>query len=242
MNEYILTAAVYAVAGFLQGVTGFGSALVAIPFITMYLDFPSAVAMSVLCGTMLNAQLGWSYRRFADRDRLRPLFVGALPGVLAGVVLLRLVPGHAMKTGMGVFLLAYAGYGLFWERTRLHGLASLWGYVAGFCSGAFGAAFGAGGPPTVVYTTLSGWPKDAVKATLACFFLAVCVVSALAHMASGMWNMRVMLLVAVAAPAVWAGAHAGIAVSRRIGEHSYRRMLFILLAAMGGMMLYSAGA
>lgn len=236
MNEYLLTALIYALAGFVQGVTGFGSALVAIPLMTMYLDLPVAVAVSVMCGIVLNAQMGWSYRRYADKERLRPLFIGSIPGVIVGVALLHSVPGNIMKSCMGVFLIAYAVYGLFFERVRLHGVSSAWGYLAGFGTGAIGAAFSAGGPPTVVYTSLTGWPKDVVKATLAYFFFAVCIVVSIAHLLSGMWTGQVMGLFAATAPAVWLGTRLGIRISGGIGEKMYRKLLFCMLAVMGLLM------
>lgn len=237
LNEYILTAAIYAAAGFVQGLTGFGSALVAIPLMTMYMSLPEAVAVSVLCGVVLNAQVGWSYRRYADRERLRPLFIGAAPGVLAGVYLLHNVPGDMMKAGMGMFLMLYAAYGLFFERVKARGLSQRWGYLAGFASGAIGAAFSAGGPPTVVYATLTGWPKDVIKAALAYFFFAVCLVSAGAHAASGMWSLKVLTMFALTAPASWFGTRFGIRFSGGIGERAYRRLLFTMLACMGVLML-----
>ncbi|UZP67791.1 sulfite exporter TauE/SafE family protein [Desulfovibrio mangrovi] len=240
MNEYLLTSAIYALAAFVQGVTGFGSALVAIPLLALFLSLPEAVAVSILCGVMLNAQIGWNYRRYADRERLRPLFIGAIPGVAAGVYLLHSIPGNLMKGGMGVFLMLYAVYGLFFERVRLTGISSRWGYLAGFGTGAIGAAFGAGGPPTVVYAALTGWPKDVVKATFAYFFFAVCAASAVAHAASGMWSVKVLSLFAVAAPAAWLGTKVGIRFSGGIGEQTYRKLLFGMLACMGLLMLRSA--
>ncbi len=240
MNDFLLTAAIYGLAGFVQGLTGFGSALVAIPLLTMFLDLPVAVAVSILCGILLNAQVGWTYRRFADRERLRPLFIGAVPGVVVGVLLLRSVPGDMMKSAMGCFLMLYAVYGLFFEKVRLQGVSPRWGYLAGFGTGAIGAAFSAGGPPTVVYTALTGWPKDVIKATLAYFFLAVCLVVSLAHALSGMWSWKVLGLFAACAPTVWFGTRMGIRFSTGMSERTYRKLLFVMLAIMGAMMLRTA--
>lgn len=240
MYEYALTALIYGVAAFVQGVTGFGSALIAMPLITLYLDLPTAVSMSVLLGLVLNTQMAWNYRTQVSRRRIAPMVVGLVPGVVFGVTMLHGVSEYELKMFMAVFLALYALYGLFFEKTKPTGLSTVWGYPAGFAAGAIGAAFSTGGPPVVIYTALSGWGKDTIKANLACFFVLTCLFIVVGHAVTGILTLRVLTLAAVTAPAVYACTRLGIMASAHLKEHSYRKLLFVMLLLMGIMMWRSA--
>lgn len=240
MTEYALTAFIWGIASFIQGVTGFGSALVAMPLVTLYLDLPTAVATSVLIGLVLNSQMAWNYRSQVSKKRILPMAIGLIPGVVFGVTMLHGVSEHDLKIFMAVFLVAYSLYGFFFEKAKPAGLSTLWGYPAGFAAGAIGAAFSTGGPPVVIYTALSGWTKDTIKANLACFFVLTCLCIVIGHAVTGVLTLKVLTLLCVTAPVVYACTRLGIKTSAHLKEHSYRKLLFIMLMLMGLMMWRSA--
>ena len=236
MLEYLSVACIFMVAGFAQGVTGFGSALVAMPLLLLFLDAKVAVPLCILNGLLITAYLSWQLRRHMDWRKILPLGLGCLPGIYVGVSFLRAADSDLIKLALGGLLTAYGLHGLLFRpvKRRVH---PAWGYVAGFGTGAIGAAFSAGGPPAIIYTTMSGWSKDSIKATLSGFFLANGICIALAHAVNGLTTMVVFHYFAAAALAVLAGVWAGSRFYGRISTEAYIRVILFLLVCMGGMMI-----
>lgn len=239
MDDFTYAALFWGLGGLVNGITGFGAALVAMPFITQLVDLNIAVPSCIIITLIMNIQIVWTYRRNADWKRLLPLLLGAVPGSIAGVTLLKHMPEYALKGCMGTFLLLYALWSLYGEtmagRERAKNrrpISSAWGLLAGFGSTAIGTTFGIGGPPIIVYTALAGWRKDEIKAGIGSFFAVAGLIMAGTQLFAGLYTRPTLTLFAMAAPAVFIGCFLGIRISRHIGEFSYRRILFIMLALM----------
>ncbi|MEJ2690257.1 MAG: sulfite exporter TauE/SafE family protein, partial [Deltaproteobacteria bacterium] len=80
---------VFMLAAFTQGVTGFGSALVAVPLLSLFMDIRTVVPLSILYGLIVTLFLTYRMRRHVDRKRLLPLIIGCLPGIAVGCSLLK---------------------------------------------------------------------------------------------------------------------------------------------------------
>jgi uncharacterized membrane protein YfcA len=61
---------------------------------------------------------------------------------------------NMIKLLLGVMLVSYSLYNLILKPSpkRVNGV---WAYVAGFLTGVLGSAFSTGGPPTIIYKTLT---------------------------------------------------------------------------------------
>ena len=232
MTPYLLTGLVYLLAGFTQGYTGFGSALIAIPLLTLFLDLKTAVPVSVLSGLAITLVLALALRRELERQKLMPLILGALPGVALGVFLLQELSSDLLRILLGGLLIAYSMFGLLFRlpRRRRH-LA--WACFAGFGSGLLGSTLSTIGPPAIVYTSLTPWSRDQIKATLSGFFLASTAAVACAHAFTGLITWPVISLFSAACPALLLGVALGLWVSKRTGEQDYRRVVLVLLIGMG---------
>ncbi len=234
-----IVAATIAMGALVQGVTGFGSALVAMPLLLLLMKPRVAVPLVILNGLLITGFLSMRMRHHLDWSRIGPLFLGSIPGVLAGALFLKEAPAWIIKLLLGVILVGYSLYCLVGRMPRMK-LGSGWGYVAGFLTGAIGAAFSAGGPPVIVYTTLTGWSKDAIKATLSGFFFINGVLIAVAHISTGLTTWRVLSFLPFTLPATLAAVALGSLFYGRLHQKSYLNTIYLLLLAMGVMMLYSA--
>lgn len=237
MNDYMIMALFWGLGGIVNGIAGFGCALIATPLATQFIELPLVIPAGTLIGLAMSTQLGLTFRKFTDWDRLRPLILGAFPGALTGVTLMKKLPDDALKLAMGLFLMGYACWGLFFQGGSRRVISKNWGFLAGFCSSAIGTSFGMGGPPTIVYTSLSGWRQEQVKAGMGGFFMCAGVIMIGAQALAGLQSVASVTLAAVAAPSAVAGCWLGIRISRLIGEFGYRRILFSGLGVMGGIIL-----
>ncbi len=239
MTTYFLVALIFLLAGFTQGVSGFGSALVAMPLLVMFMDVKMAVPLCMLNGLIITLFLSLQLKNHIDWKKIMPLFLGCLPGIYVGVTFLKEVNSDVIKILLGVILIAYALYGLV-LRPKSRKISPTWSYPAGFATGAIGSAFSTGGPPAIIYTTLTGWSKNDIKATLSGFFFSTGLIIAVAHAINGLTTIVVLRYFAASISFVFLGVYVGSIYYGRLKKETYVRVILGILILMGIMMIVSA--
>lgn len=232
----LLICIVFLLAAFVQGLTGFGSALVAIPLLSLFLDIKEAIPLCILNSLVITTYLSLKMKKHLDTKKIIPLCVAAVPGILVGSTILARVNSSVIRVSMGVLLVGYSLYSLF-SRPKPRVLHRIWGYIAGFLSGAIGAAFSAGGPPTIIYSTLNDWKKDDIKATLSGFFLFNSYLIATVHAISGLTSLETFTYFMISAPVVMLGTVLGSICYGKINHTLYLQIIFTFLILMGIMMI-----
>lgn len=235
MFIYLYCCCVFLFAGGVQGLTGFGAGLVAIPLLTLMIDIKLAVGLCILQGMIITTSMAYDLRRHFEWSKILPLLLGSIPGVLLGAYLFKHVNPDWLEILLGVLLISYSVFNLLFRPKPLY-LSSLWGYVAGFGTGAITSVISAGGPPSIIYTTLTGWKKEEMKATLTGFFLYNGLFTMVVYFFGGNFVPGTWLLFAVTAPFVFLGTLLGSRLSRRINQQTYLRLVYILLIIMGLLM------
>jgi len=237
--HYILVGFISLAAGFVQGLSGFGSALVAMPLLLLFMPARVAVPFCILMGLLITLQLGIGLKRHLDFKKIGPLFLGCLPGIACGTYLLKHADNMLVKKALGVILICYSLFQLFMHPKPLR-LKPYWGVIAGLLTGVIGAAFSAGGPPSIIYASLNTWDKDDIKATLTGFFFLTGVIIAVAHAAAGVTSMLVIKLFALSIPLIVTGTLIGARLYKRLSHQGYLKLIYILLLIMGVMLLGTA--
>ncbi len=227
---------IFLLAGFVQGMTGFGSALVAIPLLSLVIDIKSAVPLCILNSLVITTYLSLKMRRHLEMKKIAPICVAAVPGIIVGSTILKRVSSTLIQTVLGVLLIAYSLFSLF-STPKPRKLHTAWSYVAGFLSGAIGAAFSAGGPPTIIYATLNDWKKDTIKATLSGFFLFNSYLIAAVHAVNGLTTLEIFTYFMISAPFVLLGTVLGTICYGKIPRELYLQIIFAFLTAMGIIMI-----
>ena len=221
--------------GFVNGITGFGAAMAAMPLVSLGMGMHVAVPANSLMVLVVSLNQGWRYRHSADWGRVLPVLVGAIPGALLGGVALRMLPVQYLRPGLGVFLMAYTCWGFSQKNAVGTVVRRGWGYVAGFCATIFGVAFSFNGPPLAIYTSLSGWGKEASKAGLAVFSVTTSLMMVVAQGLAGMHGAHTLLAMLVGIPGGLVGAYAGVYVSRNMDNALYQRLLFCFIGLSGAL-------
>ncbi len=230
----ILAAAVLIIflAGVVQGLTGFGSVLVALPLLALVLPMTEAVPLICLVAFCMNLQMIPELR---GNVRWKPaiLFtVSSLPGLVLGVHALRTISPAILSAILGAMTLAFSLFSLRRKgRTMPLGTASC--LAAGFLSGWLNGAIGAGGPPVAAYASLQPWSKAEIKATLLAFFLVGGTGIVIAHFFSGLYSPKILRFFAASVPALVLGVWLGTRWYGRLSAEAYRRAVCYMLLAMG---------
>jgi uncharacterized membrane protein YfcA len=141
---------------------------------------------------------------------------------------------------LGVFIVANALWQLFGRRPTSR-LAPAWAAPFGVAGGTFAAWFGTGGPIYVVY--LAGRLADprALRSTIAFTILISAILRLAIFGASGLLRTEVLVLYALALPALGTGLWLGGRLHERLPRQ--RALQFISLALLAnGMLLVVRGA
>ncbi|MGB0713744.1 MAG: sulfite exporter TauE/SafE family protein [Gammaproteobacteria bacterium] len=239
MPDWIPLAQVSAIvllAGFVQGMAGFGSGLIAVPLLVTVLGIGTAVPVFALAMIAITAVNLHDLRAHIDWRPVMPLIGGYVLGTPLGLWFLLDAPVNALLGVLGGFLVGYALWSLRggvsprWMRE--------WPLALGAASGALGAAFSANGPPVIVHVMAQDWHQHRRKAVLALFFGISTVITSLSHAAAGLVTASVVLWVAVATPGLVLGTWLGIRVYRRFNDHDYRRLAYALILMIGVGLLF----
>ena len=223
-----------AVGGIIQGVIGFGFALVAVPVLALV--EPDALPVTVmLMAVPMTIVMALRERSHIDLGGFATIMVGRVLGIAAGVVLLTLVPESSLSVLVGAMILLGVGLsvgGLDIEPTR-------WVNVgAGVLSGVMGTTSAIGGPAlAVVYQNR---PGPELRSTLALSYLAGIVLAVVALGAVG----RVHGWQVVLALELIPGLLLGLWLSFRLApvlDRGWLRPAVLALAAIAGVIIVIRG-
>lgn len=239
MHLYLWICLVIFFAAFTQGVAGFGSALTALPLLAILLDIKTVIPLVGLFSLSITFLLFVQLLKYLEWKRIYSLIAGAILGIPIGVFFLKRLDKDTIQWTLGIILILYAIYGLFFKSSK-NGMREGWAYFYGFLAGCLGGALSAPGPPVVVYTSLQSWSKDRIKATLQGFLFVSYVTAVFAQAVSGVTTVTVLRFYLISLPVLILGTYGGSYCYGKISEEWYRRIMLILLALLGAFMLYRA--
>jgi hypothetical protein len=233
----VAVAAIALLAGLIQGLAGFGAALIAVPLLLQLLPIKTVVPLMAFLGASISVLNLLHLRRAVRLEPVLPLLGGYLVGTPIGLFALKHAPEAVMLAALGGLLCVYALLSLSGRQPRARWLRD-WRVGLGAVSGALGSAFSTNGPPVILHVAAhTDWQPDQQKATLALFFLLSSVITLLAFGISGLITKQVLVWLAWSIPTLSLGALAGIYFYRRLGQHHYRRLTFGLILTIGVLLL-----
>lgn len=229
-------------AGFVQGLSGFAFALVALSVWTWAIDPQTAAPMAVfgsLVGQLVALPMLW---KGTDWRRLAPFIVGGVIGVPLGVWLLGVMDPGEFKFGLGVFLLVYCPVMLAAPSTMAVKWGGAWADgVAGWLGGIAGGIGGLAGSIPTLWCTVRGWDKHVQRGVMQGFAITMHVTTLIGYTIAGhVFNGRMLGLFAIIAPALAVPVLLGTLVFRRLHQRAFRRMVLALLFVSGAVLTASS--
>lgn len=228
--------------GALRGLTGFGSALLMAPLMSMVLSARETMCLVTLLNALpMGRATLVAAGRAIDREVMLPMSIAAFVGVPCGIALVGALPAQAFGIVIGVAVIASAlalmsGVVLVGARSlRLSvGVGMLSGVLTGFG--------GVGGPPAILY--LLGVEPDGhrARANFIVFFAALYPVAVAAVALLGLLSWADVMLGLVLAPLFHLGGIGGTRLYRRIGKRHFRPFVLVLLVVAGVMAAWPRGA
>ena len=147
------------------GITGFGSALIAVPLLVQVLPLRFAVPMLLLLDLPGSLIIGTTNRAAIARPEIWRIVPFMFVGIALGATVLVNAPEKLLLFILGVFVLGYAAYGML-VRAEAELINPAWAVPLGTLGGAISALFGTGGPMFVIYLARRLHDKTALRATI----------------------------------------------------------------------------
>ena len=233
--EIILLAGLIVLIGhFIKGLSGFASALFAIPLLALFLDIKFVVPVFLLFDFISGIVLTISTRRFIDKKTVLLLFSGLLIGTALGTYFLVSFGSEVLKRIFGVVVILFALKILILENegTRRK-ISKLWAPVSGIAGGCTGAMFGLNGPPLVFYLAHQLKDKQVFRATIyAAFFVDACY-RLILYSFNGLVTVEVVKSALYLTPFLLLGLLLGSKLHARINENIFRKIIALILVVTG---------
>jgi uncharacterized protein len=228
-----------AVAGFVQGLSGFGFGLTAMSLWAWALEPQLAAPLAVFGALTGQVIAAVSVRRGFNFKRLLPFLAGGFAGVPLGVYVLPRLDIPLFKTLVGLMLVVVCPLLFFASRLpRVRG-GRAGDTLAGAAGGMMGGLGGFTGVVPTLWCTLRGFEKDTQRAVIQNFNLAMLAVTFIGYLATGIATAPMLPLFAIVAPAMLIPSLLGARLYLGISETSFRKVVLGLLTASGVAMLVS---
>jgi uncharacterized protein len=227
--------------GFVSGLAGFGTGLVALGIWLHALPPAAAATLVVACSVFAQLLTLPAIRHAIRPSLIWPFVVSGLLGVPVGTALLRHLDPDAFKLGTGLLLVAFSTFLLLHRRPirlRFGGRAA--DGTIGFAGGILGGLAGLSGALPTVWASLRGWGKDERRAVFQTFNLSVLTAALFAHAATGLITVETGLLILLALPGTTVGAWLGARAYRRLSDRSFHEVVLGLLLASGLFLVWNA--
>lgn len=229
-----------AAAAFVQSVSGFGMAIVAVATLPLVMDLKDAIALIAVFNLFVSAlTLLWNRSGFSWQA-CRPLVIGMIIGTPIGFFFLHSADSTILIRILGLVLILIALSDIFLSRKTHFSLPTWSAWPFAIFGGVIGGAFNVGGPPIVAYTYSQNWSKTQTVAVLQSVFLIVgcfrnglMITRDLTTSGSTDWSWNLVINFAAAIPlsilAIWLGKKC----LDRIPQSTLRASVFTFIFIMG---------
>lgn len=237
MIETIALGLIVAAASFLQGLTGFGFALIALPLLSLLIPLKTAVPLLIMLALVISAYLSYQLRHDIRFKTIKVLFLSTLPAIPLGSYALAHFPSQPLSIIVGLLMVSFTSFQFLYKPAPKQ-LGVVPTALSGFISGLLAASIGAGGPPVIVYTAIQGWSKNETKSTLAFYFTLIGFLVLTTHAWNGLVTPRVINLFLATFPAMLIGMWGGTWAYKHLSDHGYKKIALAIVFVLGWMMLW----
>lgn len=233
-TAYALLFAGALAGGFISGLAGFGTALVALGIWLYVLPPKLAVQLVLICSIVSQTStLPAMWKRF-DFNLVWPFLIGGLIGVPLGTLMVAQTNPATFKLAIGVLLLLFP---IAMHFNRNLPAVDFGGRFAdgavGLAGGILGGLAGLSGPLPILWAALRRWSKDRQRGLFQLYNWTVLVASFTVQLGSGMVDQSVIMPALIALPGTLAGAWLGARLYHGLSDRNFTDAVLGLLFISG---------
>jgi uncharacterized protein len=236
----LLIAATFLVAGGVKGIIGLGLPTISLAVLTAGLGLQPAMAMMLAPSFVTNvwqAVVGGNARAIVAR--IWPFLTMATVTVWFGAGVLTRVDVSLLSALLGVLLIAYAVVGIGGMKFSIPADRERWaGPVIGAINGVFTGMTGSFAVPGIPYLQALGLPRDMLVQAMGMLFTASTVALALSLGGKNLLTAELGVVSAAAVIPACIGMVIGRRARRNIPEAAFRRVFYLALIVLGGVIIF----
>lgn len=222
------------VAATVQGIAGFGRALIAAPLIALFVPADQTVVIMIMLGVVGALIMVLKTYRHLHLKRMIPMVIFGVIGSIAGVQILSVLPVKELKIIMGSFIILSAIILSTGFRVKIKNEKAAYS-IAGFIGGLTNGAISFGGPPTVLFLQNQNEEKNVFRSNLSFFFLIIGFVGSLNLFLNGMLTWDLASQTGILAVPTVLGTFFGNFLSHKFPEDNFKKIVLVILFAAGTM-------
>lgn len=217
--------------GFVSGLAGFGTALMALGIWLYVLPPTLAVPLVLVCSVIAQVSTLPSIWKTIDFRLVWPFVICGLAGVPIGILLIARADPAVFKLTIGVFLLVFPTL-LFLQRKPMS-IAFGGKWADGAIGFAGGGLAGLSGPLPILWASVRGWGKQQRRGVFQIFNFTILATALLVQVASGLVKPELIWLVACAFPGTLIGAWLGARLYHALSDRNFSDVVLLLLLLSG---------
>jgi uncharacterized membrane protein YfcA len=215
------------------GLTGFGSAITAMPMLVQVIPLKMAVPLMLVFDLACALLLGLKNWRVVDRKELVRLVPFMLVGMGVGIVTLVRAPERLLLLTLGVFILAYSAWSLLLQR-QPQPVGKAWSMPFGVVGGMFTAMFGTGGPFYTIYLARRLDNKLILRATISAVIFFSGLARAVLFTGAGLYHQQSLpQLALLLLPCALGGLYIGNRLHNRLPAERVVQVIWVILIVGG---------
>lgn len=230
------------IAGFVQGLTGFAFALIAMSFWIWVLPSQLAAPLVVFASLWSHIiALGKEQKHQLPFSLVLPYIIAGLIGVPLGTYLLHLIDGNTFKTILGLFLVIWCPTMFFAPVfPRIQALGKIADGSIGFIGGILGGLGGFCGAAPSAWVMLKNLPKQQQRYILRHFNFAIQLFTIIIYLCQGTIHKVHLPYFALIILTVSIPALIGAQMFYKISEKQFKQLVLSLLFASGCFLLLTS--
>ena len=227
-------------AYFIRGITGFGSGLISVPLLALFLPLKFVVPLILLLDFTASVVIGGLHFKRVKWGEIGVLIPLGMVGVVLGTSLLIKLPTGPMLLALAGFVFVFAVRSVFNIRGEKP-ISRGWAVPAALTGGTVGALFGTGGPPYVIYLTHRIHDKSDLRATFSALFFTDGLTRIVSFLVAGLLlSTKVWIAYFAALPAMLGALYLGGRAHVGLSQAQMTRLVGVLLLVSSVSLVFKA--
>lgn len=222
--QLFLSALIILSASLIKGITGFGFALLAVPFLSLIFPMQVLVPAMSLFNLLTSLVILFKMKERIKAYYFIPMFVASLGGIPLGIYALEYISSDILRLITGILIVIFSlrmlGKVRLAKRLRRYPI-----FFAGFISGILTSSISVGGPPLVLAMNRKGYKKEMFRGVFAWFSTFSSFFTTAAFVMKGMMEPLSINLALVCLPLLFLGSHWGSRISTKIQPDKFRKIV-----------------
>lgn len=230
MNSTLVLTLIVLIASILQAGTGFGFAIIAIPFFILIFPTHEAIQLNIILCIFISILMTYKTRNKVNKEILKRLILGSLVGILPGLIIFIFLDVRFLKIFVSILILLCTG--LLIAKMALK-QSNKKEYITGALSGLLTSSIGMPGPPLMIYFSGAKIDKAILRSTTMAYFIFICSVSLIFQMATSTPSKNILLSTIWSIPFMLLGIYLGERLYTRLNQRLFYRLIYLLLLFTG---------